>query len=94
MKVGILHIELYMPESGSLKRKRLIVSGLKEKIRKKFNVSVVEYGFKDKWQRCAIAAACISEEERIISSVFSRILGLLDASRGAYEVLRNEIEIL
>ena len=94
MRIGILHVELYMPDSCSLKRKRFITKGLKEKIRKKFNVSVVEYGFKDKWQRCAIAAACMGDNNKIINSTLSRVLDMLETLRGDYVVLRSEIEML
>jgi uncharacterized protein len=93
-KIGVLQIELYMSQSGSLKQKRFILQGLKDRLRKKFNISVIEAGYQDKWQRSLIAAACISTDEKIITGTFNKILDLLDAGRGGYEILRDYREII
>ncbi|HRU39636.1 MAG TPA: DUF503 domain-containing protein [Candidatus Goldiibacteriota bacterium] len=94
IKLGLLQIEIYIPQSGSLKRKRYVLRGLKEKIRSKFNVSVAEAGYQDKWQRSVLAIACVSNDDRIISATFSKILDMIEAGRDGYEILRDEIEIL
>jgi uncharacterized protein len=93
-KVGILQIELYMSQCGSLKQKRFILRGLKERLRRKFNISIIEADYQDKWQRSVIAAACVSNDEKIITGTFNKILDMLNAGRGDYEVLKDMIEII
>ncbi|HEC82890.1 MAG TPA: DUF503 domain-containing protein, partial [Firmicutes bacterium] len=44
-------VSLHIPDSGSLKAKRLVIRRLKDRIRNKFNVSVAEVDDFDLWQR-------------------------------------------
>jgi len=94
MHVGILTIELLLHETRSLKQKRYIISRLKDRIRKKFNVSVIEAGYQDKWQRSLMGVACISNNTRIINSAFDRILDMTEKSKDGFEILDSNIEIL
>src|SRR5256885_17208615 len=48
--------------SHSLKDKRHVVKGLKDRLRHKFNVSVAEIDFQDLWQRGLVAAVTISSD--------------------------------
>ena len=52
--VGLLTIELHLPDSRSLKDKRRIVRALKDRLRGRFNVAVAETEFQDLHQRGAI----------------------------------------
>ncbi|MFA4986619.1 MAG: DUF503 domain-containing protein [Candidatus Brocadiia bacterium] len=63
MFVGVLRIECIIPISASLKDKRQAIRSLKDKLAWKFNVSVAEVGFQEKWQRAAIGVAVVSGEE-------------------------------
>jgi len=49
--IGILTLELRLPESHSLKDKRHTVKSLKDRLRSRFNVAVAEIDFQDIWQR-------------------------------------------
>ncbi|MBL8222124.1 MAG: DUF503 domain-containing protein, partial [Bryobacterales bacterium] len=49
--IGVLTLELHLPDSHSLKDKRSVVKGLKDRLRHRFNVSVAEIGGHDTWQR-------------------------------------------
>lgn len=55
-------IELMMPASGSLKAKRRIVKGLKDRIRARLNASVAEIGYLDQWQRALLGVAMIGSD--------------------------------
>ena len=44
MIVGLCTVELYLPDSHSLKAKRQVLLSLKDRLRDKFNVSVAEGG--------------------------------------------------
>jgi len=58
--VVLVTIELHIPFAHSLKDKRSIVRGLKETIRARFNASVSEFGYQDKWQRALVGVCIIS----------------------------------
>ncbi len=94
MKIGLFQIELYLGQCGSLKQKRVILNGLKSKLRNKFNISIIEAGYQDKWQRAVVAIACISNDEKIVSSTFNQIMNFIEMEKKGFEVLNSQIEIL
>ena len=59
MVVGLLSIELHLPGSRSLKDKRMVLRGIKDRLRK-FNVAVAEVDHHDLWQRAALGVVTIS----------------------------------
>ncbi len=91
MTIGILQLELFIPQAGSLKTKRQALKSLKDKIRHKFNVSVAEIDGLDKWQRATLAVACVNSNKRLINSILSKIINLADA-QGALELTDHTIE--
>jgi len=94
MKIGLLQIELYLSQCGSLKQKRMILNGLKSKLRDKFNISIIEADYQDKWQRSILAVACISNNEKIVDSTFNQILNFIDVEKKGFEILNSQIEML
>jgi len=61
--VGVITFELRLEESLSLKDKRHYVKGLKDRLRKRFNVAVSEIGYQDSWQRGLVAAVTVSPDQ-------------------------------
>jgi uncharacterized protein len=59
MPVALLHVELHLPFSQSLKDKRMVLRRLKDRLQK-FNVSVSEIEHQDRWQRAALGVVAIS----------------------------------
>ncbi len=57
MFIGYITVRIYIPQSNSLKEKRQIVEGLKQRIRNKFNVAFSEKP-SDKWQHCELSFVC------------------------------------
>ena len=51
MPIGLLTLEIYIPEAHSLKDKRQVLRSLKDRLRRKFNVAVAELDGQDSWQR-------------------------------------------
>lgn len=94
MKIGLLQIELYLSQCKSLKQKRFVLNGLKSKLKNKFNISIIEAGYQDKWQRTVIAIACISNDEKIVSSTFNQIIDFVEFEKKGFEILNSQIEIL
>ncbi|MDQ2825634.1 MAG: DUF503 domain-containing protein [Actinomycetota bacterium] len=61
MHVAVVRLELHIPTSRSLKEKRAALRPIVEGIRHRFQLSVAEVGFQDKWQRAEVAMAVVSE---------------------------------
>ena len=63
MHAAVFEATLAIPAAQSLKDKRMVIRSVKERCRSRFNVSVVESGDNDKWQRCRMtfALAAVSE---------------------------------
>lgn len=78
MFIGVGQIELFIPESGSLKSKRFVLKSLKTKIRNKFNVSVAEVDNNDKWQRTTLGISTVSNDQKIANSVISKIVNFIE----------------
>ena len=79
--IGVLTLELNLPDSHSLKDKRHTVRSLKDRLRGKFNVAVAEIAFQESWQRALISAVTVSSDhghaERVLQSVEREAASLL-----------------
>jgi hypothetical protein len=79
--IGILTLELRLENSHSLKDKRHVVKGLKDRLRHKFNVAVAEIDYQDLWQRSMMAVVTVSSDhghaERVLQSVEDEAAALL-----------------
>ena len=53
---------MLIPMSASLKYKRRIIKSLKTKLRGRYNASVAEVEYLDKWQRATIAVVLVCNE--------------------------------
>jgi uncharacterized protein len=92
MLIGVCQIELFIPESGSLKSKRFILKSLKTRIRNKFNVSIAEVGGNDKWQRSTFGIATVANDQKMIDSTINQIINLI-LSDGRVELLDHQIDV-
>lgn len=93
MFVGIEQIELFIPESGSLKSKRFVLKSIKTKISNKFNVAIAEVDNNDKWQRATLGISTISNDKKIIDSTLNKILNFIE-NDDRVQLLDYSIEIL
>ena len=82
MTIGSLRLELFLPESHSLKDKRRVIKSLAERLRRRFNVSVAEVDFQDTWQRAGLAVAAAGSSDRIVRETLEKIVGILRDSGG------------
>ncbi len=92
MIVGVGQIELYIPESGSLKSKRFVLKSIKTRIRNKFNVSIAEIENNDKWQRATIGVAIVSNDKKIVDSTLNQIMQFIETDV-RLEIVDHSIEI-
>ena len=77
MIIGCCQIEVYLPESGSLKSKRHLVKSLATRIKNSFNVSVAEVDGNDLWQRAVIGVAVVTNQTRFANQVISKVIDLV-----------------
>jgi uncharacterized protein YlxP (DUF503 family) len=71
--VGSLEVEFLVPGASSLKEKRRVVKGLKDRIRHRYNVSVAEVDHHDKWQRATLGIACVGADGEFVSQVIAEV---------------------
>jgi uncharacterized protein YlxP (DUF503 family) len=65
-------IDLHSRSTHSLKEKRQIVTSIKEKLKQKFNISIIESDYQDTWQKIQLAIAMVSNSKAIIGKVFDQ----------------------
>lgn len=73
MIVGKMVLDLLYEASSSLKDKRQVVSSIKEKLRHKFNISIIESDYQDLWQKIQIALVTISNSRQVIDRTFEQV---------------------
>lgn len=78
MLVGVAEIEFLIPSAESLKEKRFVLESLKKRLGNRFNISIAEVGNTDKWQRANLGIALVSNEERFIEKVFTKIINFIE----------------
>jgi uncharacterized protein YlxP (DUF503 family) len=73
MTIGIMVMDLHSENSHSLKQKRQIVMSLKEKLRHKFNVSLIESNYQSLWQKIQITVVMAANKKMLAEKVFKQI---------------------
>jgi uncharacterized protein len=91
--VGLCTVELFIPESRSLKDKRQVLLSLKDRLREKFNLSVAEVDGQDLWQKATLGFACVANEGRYVNQVCDQALNLI-RSVPAVEIVQSRVELL
>lgn len=93
MTVGTCRVELRLAGNNSLKGKRRVVKGIKDRIRGRFNVSVAEVDRLDEWQRATLGIACISNNARLVDETLTKVVNLIEADADAL-ILDYEIDLM
>ncbi len=73
MVVGICAIEIVLPYAQSLKDKRRVLKGLKDRLRSRHNISMAEVDGQDLWQRATLGIAAVAGSRGPLEDLFSRI---------------------
>ena len=74
MPVGLLTLELHIPDARSLKDKRQILRSLKDRLRRKFNIAIAELDFHDVWQSSTIGIVTLSNAEQHVEESLQHVL--------------------
>lgn len=91
--VALCTVELFIPESQSLKDKRQVLLSLKDRLRGQFNLSVAEVDGQDMWQKAVLGMACVANEGRYVNHVCDRALNLI-RTVPSVEIVQSRVELL
>ena len=94
MNASIATLTLRLPMSMSLKDKRRVVSSVRERVRRRFNVSIAEVDLMDARQTAVIGIACVSNSAVLSEQILERVLNFIESERPDAEVIGWEVETL
>ena len=93
MPIGLLTLEIYLPEAHSLKDKRQVLRSLKDRLRGKFNVAVAELEGQDSWQRSVVGVVSLANNAGYLEQSLRTVLAESERQLGR-DLAGHELEIL
>jgi uncharacterized protein YlxP (DUF503 family) len=78
MVVGVLRLELRLPENHSLKGKRSVVRTIKARVQNKFNVSIAECDDHDLWQRVTLGVSQVGAQQGHVDACLREVIRFID----------------
>lgn len=93
MLIGICQIDLYLPNSHSLKDKRNLLKSIKLRIRHNYNVSVSEIDNFELWKNTTLGIACIGNEKKYLNKVLNGIILFLE-KQNSVQLTKFEINLI
>jgi uncharacterized protein YlxP (DUF503 family) len=93
MVVGVLQLELFLPENHSLKGKRSVIRAIKARVQNKFNVSIAECEDHDLWQRALLGVSQVGTDEAHVDRCLREVVHFIEELALA-ELAEERIEFL
>ena len=93
MAIGLLTLEIHIPDSRSLKDKRQVLRSLKDRLRTRFNVAVAELDHQDSWQRSQVGIVSLSNDAAHLEQSLRTVLGEAEEILGR-DLASHELELL
>ena len=93
MIVGVSTIEIFFSENHSLKDKRQTTRKIVEKIRTKFNISVMEVEQTNLWQRAHVGFAVVGVKKDHVEAAIENVHRFVD-SLYVGEIIDTKTEII
>ncbi len=92
--VGTYLLDIFIPESSSLKGKRYVLKRMFDRIKAKgFNISISEVDYGDKWQRSFVALSTVGNDAAHVNSILDKALSFIE-NMGLVEVISARLEII
>jgi len=82
MVIGLLELELHLPEAQSLKDKRQPLRSILSRVRQDHNVSIAEVAHQDEWQRAGLAVVGVNTERVAMERTLDLILRAIEETPG------------
>jgi hypothetical protein len=90
MAIGLLTLEIHIPDSRSLKDKRQVLRSLKDRLRGRYNVAVAELDHQESWQRAQIGIVSLSNDaahlEQSLRAVLNEAEGILGRDLAGHDL--------
>jgi len=90
MVIGLLVLEMLVPEARSLKQRRMVINSIKQRLHNKFSVSITELEENPRPDKCRLALAHISNEKAFSNRILSKAVDFVEQSR---EVILEDYSI-
>ncbi len=78
MVVGVLRLEIHLPENHSLKGKRSVLRAIKARVQNKFNVSIAECEDHDVWQRSILGVSQVGADQPHVDACLRQVVQFID----------------
>jgi uncharacterized protein YlxP (DUF503 family) len=91
MVVGVLKVNLLLPENHSLKGKRGVLKRIQAQVSNRFNISVAECGDQDLWQSAILGFGVVGTSQPIVEATLQKVVDFVDAM-GLAEMGPVEVE--
>jgi uncharacterized protein YlxP (DUF503 family) len=92
MVVALLSLELHIPAARSLKDKRMVLRGVKDRLRR-FNVAVAELEHQELWQRAGLGVVTVASTEALAERELQSVVDEIERVEPGV-VSRSEVEFL
>jgi len=93
MPVGLLTLEIYIPDARSLKDKRQVLRSLKDRLRQHFNIAIAELDHQETWQRALVGVVTISADTRHLEDALEKVANESERMLGR-DLVGSAIEVL
>jgi len=88
--ISVCQVEIYIYESNSLKDKRRILKSIIDKLKSKYNITIAETDYNEKWNRSVITFAAVSNSGKFSDKIINKVLSRIE-SDNRIEVTKNEL---
>src|SRR6266481_4432550 len=92
--LGVARVVLHLPDSGSLKSKRQVVSGLLRRLRQELKVTAAEVGELDRWQLAELVIATVSGDGRQADKVLAAALSYIESHSDGARITDVSTELI
>lgn len=79
--IGVGEADLMIDDSRSLKDKRRVLAGLKERLAARFRLAICEFGDQNLWQRAQLGLVLCSNDRVYVQGVFNDLREFLGRYR-------------
>ena len=93
MTVGVLQLEISIPDAMSLKDKRRVVKSLKDRIAHAHNVSIAEVGALDEHRRSIVGVAMVANDPAYVQGALSKLVDFV-RSVPTVDLIDYQIDLL
>lgn len=93
MPIGLLTLEIHIPDARSLKDKRQVLRSLKDRLRGRFNVAIAELDHQDTWQRSQVGIVSLSNDEAHLEQSLQAVFDEAERLLGR-DLIGHEQEII